>query len=58
MRITGIVLTAFALTAGLAAQQRPAPRPQATFRGGVTYVEVDAYVTNAHDERFLVNRGS
>ena len=50
MRITGVVLTAFALTAGLAAQQRPAPRPQATFRGGVTYVEVDAYVTNAHDD--------
>ena len=50
MRITGAVLTAFALAAGLAAQQRPAPRPQTTFRGGVTYVEVDAYVTNAHDD--------
>jgi VWFA-related protein len=50
MRITGAVLTAFALAAGLAAQQPPAPRPQATFRGGVTYVEVDAYVTNAHGD--------
>ncbi len=50
MRITGAVLTAFALAEGLAAQQRPAPRPQTTFRGGVTYVEVDAYVTNAHDD--------
>ena len=50
MRITGAVLTAFALASGVAAQQRPVPRPQATFRGGVTYVEVDAYVTNAHDD--------
>ena len=50
MRITGAVLTVFALAAGLAAQQRPVARPQATFRGGVTYVEVDAYVTNAHDD--------
>ena len=50
MRITGGVLAAFALASGLAAQQPPAPRPQATFRGGVTYVEVDAYVTNAHGD--------
>jgi VWFA-related protein len=44
------VLTACALAVGLAAQQRPVPPPQATFRGGVTYVQVDAYVTNAHDD--------
>jgi VWFA-related protein len=47
MRLTGGVLAAFALASGLAAQPPPAPRPQATFRGGVTYVEVDAYVTDA-----------
>jgi VWFA-related protein len=47
MRIAVGVLAAFALAAGLAAQQPPAPRPQATFRGGVTSVEVDAYVTDA-----------
>jgi VWFA-related protein len=50
MRLTGGVLAAFALASGLAAQQPPPPRPQATFRGGVTYVEVDAYVTDANGD--------
>jgi hypothetical protein len=44
------VLAAFALAVGLAASQTPGRAPQATFRSGVSSVQVDAYVADAAGE--------
>jgi VWFA-related protein len=50
MRIAAVIVAALALAVAPAAQQ-PSPRdPQAVFRGGVSSVQVDAYVSDAKGE--------